>query len=267
MFKRPSYLAASLVVVVVLILLNLPDHAAMRLKLAIGGLFLPLFGLAGSTQNLAEQTGNTLAPRRVLLSELEQLRQENQRLKLSVLQGEAAFRENDRLRQALGWQKQNRWKMKLARVVGRDPANWWRTIQINLGSRDGVRENLPVCVAQGLVGRVGAVGYSRSQVVLVGDPNCHVAALIQDTRETGIIAPSATKLDPTVVDLTYLSRNMRPTPGQVVVTSGLGGIFPKGIQLGAVMDSRTAEYGLYTEARVKLFAPLTQLEEVWVMLP
>lgn len=267
MFKRPSYLAASVVLVLVLILLNLPNRAAIRLKLAIGGMFLPLFGLVSSANQITEQAGSAMVPRRTLLNQLEQLHRENQQLKLQALQAEAAFRENDRLHQALGWQKQTRWKMKLARVVGRDPANWWRTIQIDLGSRDGVRENLPVRTAQGLAGRVGAVGYSRSQVVLVGDPNCHVAALIQDTRETGILAPSSTKLDPTIVDLTYLSRNVQLHPGQIVVTSGLGGIFPKGIPLGAIVDSRTAEYGLYTEARVKLFASLTQLEEVWVLFP
>ncbi|MBI3192453.1 MAG: rod shape-determining protein MreC, partial [Pedosphaera parvula] len=208
-----------------------------------------------------------LVPRRVLLTQSDELRRENQQLRLQALQGEAALRENDRLRRALGWRQQNRWKMKLAQVIGRDPANWWRTIQIDLGSRDGVKENLPVRTAEGLVGRVGAVGYSRSQVVLVGDPNCQVAVLLQDTRETGVIAPSSTKLDPAIVDLTYLSRNVQMHPGQVVVTSGLGGIFPKGIPLGAVVDSRSAEYGLYTEARVKLFASLTQLEEVWVMFP
>ena len=267
MFRRPSYLAASLVLVLVLILLNLPDQASTRLKLAIGSFFLPLFGLAGSASHLSEQAGNAVVPRRVLLNQIETLRQENQQLKLQVLQGETSLRENDRLRHALGWQRQSRWKMKLARVIGRDPANWWRTIQIDLGSRDGLKENLPVRTDAGLVGRVGAVGYSRSQVVLVGDPNCHVAALLQDTRETGVLAPSATKLDPSIVDLTYLSKNVQMHPGQIVVTSGLGGIFPKGIPLGAIVDSRAAEYGLYTEARVKLFASLTRLEEVWVMFP
>ena len=73
---------------------------------------------------------------------------------VQALQAAAIARENDQLRALLGWQRQAPWKLKLANVVMRDPANWWRTVQIDLGSRDGVRENLPVLTADGLVGRV-----------------------------------------------------------------------------------------------------------------
>src|SRR6266699_1400220 len=74
------------------------------------------------------------------------------------------------------WEQQHRWKsrLKLAHVITRDPANWWRTVQIDLGSRDGLRTNLTVLTTEGLVGRVHSVGFTRSQVVLVGDPNCKV---------------------------------------------------------------------------------------------
>ena len=58
----------------------------------------------------------------------------------------------------------------------RDPANWWRTVQIDLGSRDGIQTNQPVLTAEGLVGRVSSVSYVSSQVVLIGDPNCRVSA-------------------------------------------------------------------------------------------
>ena len=69
-----------------------------------------------------------------------------------------------------------------------------------------------------------------------------------------------------LVEMGYLARNANLKPGQAVVTSGLGGIFPRGIPVGLVVDSHTVEYGLYTVARVKLAANLSALEEVWVML-
>jgi rod shape-determining protein MreC len=65
--------------------------------------------------------------------------------------------------------------------------------------------------------------------------------------------------------MTYLSRNANVKSGQNVVTSGLGGIFPKAIPIGKIVDSHAAEYGLYTEARVKLAANLSALDEVWVL--
>jgi rod shape-determining protein MreC len=266
MLKRPNYIALGLVVVLTLIVLNLPTQTAARLKLAIGSLFLPLFGLASSSQQLANKAGDAVVPRSELLRQNEAWRQENQQLRLQVMQGQETAREDARLRELLGWQQNTHWKLRLAHVVLREPANWWRTVQIDLGSRDGMRTNLPVLTTDGLVGRVSSVSLTRSQVVLAGDQNCRVAALVEETRDTGIIG-AADPFDNSLAALGFLSRNANIKPGQSVVTSGLGGIFPKGIPIGKIVDSRPVEYGLYTEARVKLAANLSALEEVWVLLP
>jgi rod shape-determining protein MreC len=69
------------------------------------------------------------------------------------------------------------------------------------------------------------------------------------------------------VELTYLASSANLKPGQSVITSGLGGVFPKGIPIGKIVDARSVEYGLYTEARVKLNANLGALEQVWVLFP
>ncbi len=153
--------------------------------------------------------------------------------------------------------------------MARDPANWWRTIRINLGSRDGISNNAPVLTAEGLVGRVSEVGYAQSQVVLLGDPDCRVAVVVEgDNRDHGILAPSSSSpLDNTLVDLAYLSRSTQLKAGQRVLTSGLGGIFPAGIQVGQIVDFRSIDYGLYNEARVRLEVKMNTLEEVWVILP
>jgi rod shape-determining protein MreC len=152
-------------------------------------------------------------------------------------------------------------------VVLRDPANWWRTVQIDLGSRDGLRVNFPVLTADGLVGRVSSVGLTRSQVTLVGDPNCKVAARVNnDTHDSGVIGPSG-PLETELVELGYLSRNANLKPGQAVLTSGEGGIFPPGIPIGKVVDVQPVDYGSRAEARVKLAANLNALQEVWVLLP
>jgi rod shape-determining protein MreC len=268
MFRRPHHIALVLLVLLVLILFNLPGQLTSKLKLAVGGLFVPLFGFAGSTQNAAESAGNTVMPRRELVRQNEQLRRENEQFKLRTSQTEEVWRENAKLRQYFAWQKQQPGKLKLARVIARDPANWWRTIQIDLGSRDGVQVNMPVRTIEGLVGRTSAVASTRSQVLLLGDPNMRVGALIDETRDTGVIfSTSSNPLENNMVDLGYLSRAATLKPGQEVRTSGEGGIFPKGIPIGQIVDSRPAEFGLSVEARVKLFARLNALEEVWVVFP
>jgi rod shape-determining protein MreC len=266
MLKRSHYIALGIVVLLTLILLNLPSHTAARLKLAIGSLFLPLFGLANSSDQLANKAGDAITTRTELLKQNESLRRQNQELQLQAMQAQESARENARLKQLLGWKQSKAWKLKLARVVLRDPANWWRTVQIDKGTLDGLSNNLPVLTMDGLVGRVSAAGPATSTVVLIGDNNCKVAAQVVETRDTGVIG-ATDPLDNSLVALGFLSKNAKLTPGQGVMTSGLGGIFPAGIPIGKIADSRPVEYGLYTEARVKLAANLSSLDEVWILFP
>ncbi|MEO6036226.1 MAG: rod shape-determining protein MreC [Verrucomicrobiota bacterium] len=269
MLKKPQYIALASMALVALIIFNLPAQTMSRWKLAISGVFLPLFGLAGSSQQLLQKTGNTILPRSVLAREAERLRRENEQLKIELKQTSELLRENAQLRQSLVWQKQSPWKLKMARVIARDPANWWRSIQIDSGTNQGARVNLPVLTPDGLVGRISFVGPNRSQVLLLGDPNLRLGALVQDkdVRENGIIMSSASPLDNNMVDLQYFSRNTAIKPGQSVITSGDGGVFPKGILIGQIVDMRNNTAGLSTEARVKVAANLNSLEEVWVMFP
>lgn len=265
MLRRRHYIAVGIVVALTLIILNLPGRASARLKLGIGSLFLPFFGLSSGSQQVANEAADALTPRRELLRQLEELRKQNQDLQLQVKQAEDALRENQRLRQLVGWEQQKPWKLKLARVILREPANWWRTLQIDAGTRDGIRTNMAVLGPDGaLVGRISAVMLTRSQVVLLGDPNCKVASRVEnETRDTGVIG-AAGPLDGEFVELGYLSKNANLKPGQKVVTSGEGGVFPPNIYVGQVVDARSVEYGLAEVARVKLAANLNALEEVWV---
>ncbi len=270
MLKRPQYIALAVVVLLTLLVLKLPGRAAAQVKLAISGVFLPLFGLAGSTQAAVEKAGDVVVSKAELQRQVEQLRRDLQELRVHSARSEELSKENNRLRGALGWQKQTPWRLKLARVVGRDPANWWRNIKIDVGHRDGITNNMPVLTADGLVGRVFDVGYSHSTVVLVGDPDCRVSVMIEDekNRDHGVIAPnSSSPLNNQLVDLSYLSPNAVLRPGEKVVTSGLGGIFPKGIYVGEIVDFRTGGFGLYTEARVRLGVKMNALEEVFVKMP
>jgi rod shape-determining protein MreC len=265
MLKRPHYIALGLIVLLTLVLLNLPRRTMASLKLGIGTIFLPLFGLASSSQQVVQHAGDAVLPRKELVRQNEALRKENQQLRLQAHQHQEIFRENDRLRRLHGWQQQQPWMLKLGNVVLSEPANWWRSIQIDLGSRDGLSNNLPVLSPDGfLVGRVEAVGLTQSKVVLLGDPNCKVAARVEnEARDSGVIG-AAGPLETEFVEMNFLSRDANLKPGQVVKTSGNGGIFPKDIPIGKVFDARPVEYGLSTVARVKLGANLHALEEIWV---
>jgi rod shape-determining protein MreC len=269
MFKRTQYAALGLVIVLALVVLNLPPSATARLKLAISGLFLPLFGLSSAGQQAASQGTSALLPRRELLNENDRLRRENDQFRILAAQWESIRRENERLLRLVGRpQLSSAWKLKLARVVARDPANWWRTVQIDLGTRDGVTNNLAVLTPEGLVGRVLSAGLTRSQVILVGSPDCPVAALVKENREEGLISTGrGAPLDSAYVVMDSFSNTENFQPGLTVVTSGKGGVFQPGIIVGTIADVRAVDYGLYKRAQVKLAARLGALEEVWVMMP
>jgi rod shape-determining protein MreC len=269
MFKRPRYIALTVVVVLVVILLNLPAQTSAQLKLALGSLFLPLFGLAGASQAALEKSATVLVPRKTLLQRIHALEQTNQLLMIQQRRGEEIARENERLRRLVALPPWAGWQLKTARVVGGDPANWWRSLVISLGSRDGMRPNLTVITGEAfLVGRVSQVGLNQSLVVIVGDPHCQVSALIQETRDSGIvIASPGSTLDTTFLTLTYLSRTSQLRAGQTVVTSGKTDMFPKGLPIGQIIDFRSVDFGLYWEARIKRAAPIHRLEEVLVLVP
>jgi rod shape-determining protein MreC len=258
------------IVLLVLAILSLPIQTATQLKLALGGFFLPLIGLTSSSRTVARQAEGAILPRRVLLDRIDELKRENERLRMQIMQSNLVWLENLDLRQALGWKQQTQWDLRFARVTLREPANWWRTIQIDLGQRDGVVTNLPVLTSEGLVGKVDQVGLWNSRVVLMGDPNCRVSAVVEDdqSQDGGIVqADSSSILDPSIVELTFLGGQSVAKPGALVVTSGQGGVFPKGIPIGKVIETRSVGFGMSTEARVKLSANLKRLDYVWVKFP
>ncbi len=272
-FYKSQQTAVGAVLLTVFLLLAMPEGVRARLKSAIGGLFLPMIGISTTGQAALESLGQlgvsepdsfpanqALGQRSGQAPSVAELQLENDRL----------ADENKRLRDEVQWEQRIPWETRLTQVVGRDPFNWWRRVKINLGTNKEarLRLNQPIISVRGeLVGRISEVGPLTSWVLLVGDPNCRFSALLKESRsEGGIVSPRQYSADPRVVELTYLPNDAEVRPGQAVVTSGMGGVFPKEIPVGQVVDSWVSRDGLYTEARVKLHANLNQLETVRVLV-
>ncbi|MBT5925158.1 MAG: rod shape-determining protein MreC [Verrucomicrobia bacterium] len=246
-----------------------------QLKWVVAGIFLPFLGLAAAADEGVESLQSMVVSKQDLLRENQRLRREIQSYKITLLQNQAIASENVLLRQELEWREHQPWRLLPARVLIKDPTNWWRSFYINLGSEDGVVENAPVLSPLGLVGKVEQVETHRSLVRLVGDPHCKVAAMLSDTLQQGkgdpahgTIMPGAdTALNPGLVDFQHLPAGTAPEPGAKVITSGLGGGYPRGIPVGHIVDSRSSTSGLFAEARVRLAVDLNRLEMVWVKLP
>lgn len=275
MLKQPHIVTLCSVLTAGIVLLSLPLRVNTQLKWVAAGLFLPFIGLADVADQKLESVQSIVVSKQELLRENQRLRKELQNYKIALLQRKTVVSENDMLREEILWKKRQPWNLLPARVQVKDPSNWWGSLFINVGTEDGVVENTPVLSPQGLVGKVDQVGRHRSMVRLVGDPHCRVSAMLAQTANRSeaeqahgtIMSGQDTQLNPRMVSFQHLPLNTRIEPGAEVITSGLGGGFPRGIPLGHVVDSRSSGVGLFAEARVRLMVDLNRLEMVWLVLP
>ena len=195
--------------------------------------------------------------------------EENVRLSRSLKEAEErnnSLREielsHDRLRELLEFKKILHKRMVAAEVIGRDPSPWFKTIIINKGSREGVERGMPVVVPEGIAGLVTDVSKTYAKILLAIDQNSAVDALIQRNRARGIIKgePSGRLL------LQYVQRKHDIHVGDVVVSSGLDGVFPKGIRVGYVHAVDKPDSGIFQQLAVTPYADFEKLEEVLVVL-
>jgi len=170
--------------------------------------------------------------------------------------------ENRRLRKLLDLKAQHEFPSLVAQVIGEDAVGWYRTFFINRGSEDGVLTNMPVTVAEGVVGRVSKSSEGMSQVILITDPNFSVDCRVARTRDRGVLSGS---LDRGCV-LRYLRLDADVRPGDEVVTSGLDNVFPRGLNIGKVEAVRKSDPALFLEARVTPSVDFAAVEEVLVVL-
>jgi rod shape-determining protein MreC len=201
--------------------------------------------------------------------DLRGLRQENLRLQREAVllqrridQLEEQVLETQRLQGLLAMREAWRAEFVAARVVGKDATNWFKTILIDRGSRAGMRRNLPVVGPDGLVGRIVEVTPSTSKVQLITDPLSAAGVLMQRTRVTGIVIGN---LD-AGLRVRYLPLLADVVVGDQVVTSGMGGVFPKGIPVGRVTAVERKSGALFQEAVLQPKVDLSRLEEVVILM-
>jgi rod shape-determining protein MreC len=169
---------------------------------------------------------------------------------------------NERLRGFLNFKEKIPKPTLPAELIGEDASNWFRTITINKGKIDGVRDGLVVVAGAGLVGHVINTSRDVSKVLLLTDYNSSVDAISQESRTRGIVQGKGGDL----CDFNYVSRREEVSPGERVITSGLGGRFPKGLLVGTVTHVEKQSYGVFQKVEVTPVVNFRKLEEVFVVL-
>ena len=194
--------------------------------------------------------------------ENEALKRELHELKLKVNRLREADLANQRLRALLNFKKSIATPLLPAELVAFDPSGWFQTILIDKGSNDGVAQDMAVVSAEGLMGRVIGVSNHHAKVLLILDANSAVDALIQRSRVRGVLVGLGRDL----CLLKYVQRNEDVQVGDQVISSGMGGVFPKGLLLGTVQEVVRGSSGLFQRVEVEPAANFSRLEEVMVVI-
>jgi len=207
---------------------------------------------------------------------------ENQRMtgELEELRGQVlllteAKEENERLKALLEFRDADIFptgsSFVVARVIGRSPTRWQQWVEIDKGSADGLLLNQPVVGAtqsldrslsgKGLVGKVITLSAHAAQVQLINDPESSVSAIVKGTRAEGILGWT----DPGRLVMDFVERDLPVQQKQMVMTSGFGRVFPKGIPIGVVENVGEEDVNVYKQIEVRPFVDFRTLEEVMVL--
>ncbi len=173
--------------------------------------------------------------------------------------------ENQQLQKLLDFKQRNELRFVLlgARVISRSSSNWYSTMVIDRGSDDGVKKDMVVVSDAGLVGRVNAVGPHTAEVLLVLDGEGAVGSMVSESGTQGVI--EGNKEDPGVLRMIDLPYDANLTPGQTVVTSGLGGIFPKDVPIGQVLQFNKGGSDLDMYALVQPYVDFNRIQDVFII--
>jgi rod shape-determining protein MreC len=236
------------------------------LQRGVLGVLTPLQRGVGATTSFAAELWRGWAFHRETYSENRRLRGRLRELESELQLRSFRAQEAVRLRELLALQQSVPLETLAAQVVGRDGVPWFRTLTLDKGERDGVGLDAAVISATGVVGRVFAVGPHAARVQVLLDRDCGAAAIIERSRVSGVVSGqvSATEAGAEDLALKYVPERADVVVGDVVLTSGLDRIYPKGLVIGRVRFVGDVT-GLFRDVRVEPSARFSRLEEVLVV--
>ena len=191
-----------------------------------------------------------------------QLRQELLQYKTANIEYREAVATNVRLQKLLELKESLPPPTLTAEIVGKDPSLWFRTLTINRGSSDGVQKGMPVVTVEGVVGQVLTSSPNYSKVLLATDPNSALDVITQKTRVPGIVKG----LGREAFGLHYVLKSAEVEKDDYVLTSGLGGVFPKGLMVGTVSEITKSRRGMFQNIEIEPAVDFSQLEYLIIIM-
>lgn len=253
-------------VVALAVALNLPGGFSRRVKAGVRELVAPLqaavTGLlrkAGGAAGAVSGIGDLAEQNQIMQAELV-------RLRIELLTFRGLEQENQNLRRQLDYRNRAPFSLISAEVIARDVGGWWHTLRLGKGYLDGMGPDMAAVTTEGLVGRTLDVSPRTADVLLISDPSCRVSVYLPRSGASGVMSgkgqvPTGT----TLCRIEFINKDLEILAGDEVLTSGLGGVFPRGLLVGHVQSVTQDPSGLYQEAEVKVQSDLGRLAHVFVV--
>jgi rod shape-determining protein MreC len=232
-------------------LMNFSDDASLR---GVRWMVLRVVGIIDAVKM-------DLAWRENLEKENEQLKKENFQLHITNQKLREVVVENTRLKKMLALKEESQYDYIIARVIATGTEKGVNTLILNAGTQDSVKINMAVVNADGLIGKIIAVSSGESVVQLLKDHDCWVGARLQNSREIGIVGWDGSAW----LNLQYIPKNIPVKQGELVITSGLSEIYPPGLKIGIVADSKDSEGDLFKKIQVTPAVKFNSIEEVFII--
>lgn len=234
----------------------------------VGPMHKLLFETAGPVQKVVSRaTGSMQSLKKNYLDllsvrdEKEQLWKELQKCRAAAYQHREAVATNARLQKLLDFKKSSGLPSVAARIIGKDPSLWFRSVVIDRGSSDGVAKGMPVVTGDGIVGQVYSSSPNYAKVLLSIAPSSALDVLLQESRVRGILKGTGED----TYRLEYILKTVEVSEGDHVVTAGYGGMFPTGLPVGIVSRVIKKRRGMFLEIEVTPAVNFETLEDLLVI--
>jgi rod shape-determining protein MreC len=192
----------------------------------------------------------------------EELGEQVEILRSKLFDMREIYQENSRLNSLLAFKQRSPFRLVSARVIGRFPDNWTSGVIIDKGKSSGINTGMVVINQIGLIGKVIETTSSTSKVLLINDPSQGISSIVQSSRQEGLVSGSLG----TNLVMRYLPENAQISVGDIIITSELSRIYPKGLLIGKVIKVGYEFSGLNRFAIVRPAVELANIEEVLVII-
>ncbi len=269
-FNRKPQLILVILVAVLALLIFIGGRYKDRLSFVegiVGDIITPVQGFMYRIATDVSGFFTSIGERRQLEENYAKLKERVKELEQLQLNMDEIIRENERLKSLLDFKKEHdEYVVTGARVTGKNPSSWFNTITINKGAKHGVKVDMAVVTDKGLVGRVTEVGSSWAKVRTIIDGQSSVSGIIERTRDTGMVRGNNTMIyEDGLCRMMHLPLDADVVVGDRVITSGLGGIFPKGLYIGEIIEVSSESHDSYVTAIIRPGVDFLHLEEVLVI--